>query len=255
MVSSFSQTTPANCPLLEFAARRICFPALLLAALALPSAAATVALSGTGVCDDTTIYSNATSDNGGAGTSNRAGRTGTAGLRRLLIKFDLSSIPAGATINSATLQFYVTHRTSGTPAYVFALHRLTNAWVEGTGNGQGSGGTVVTGATSWNYRQYSTVAWATAGGDYVGTISASTSIAATNGITPQFTGAGMVADVQNWVRGTQPNYGWIMLGDESTGAANGARGFASAEATTASQRPLLTITYTPASSVNDWSVY
>jgi hypothetical protein len=54
----------------------------------------------------------------------------------------------------------------------------------------------------------------------------------------------LVADVQAWVNGTASNYGWIVIGNES--GAGTAKGFASREATTTSQRPQLTITYTVA---------
>ena len=61
----------------------------------------------------------------------------TASDRRIsLIKFDLSSIPDGATIDSATIYFYESYH-FGAQAYTGTLYRIKAAnsgWAEGTKN-------------------------------------------------------------------------------------------------------------------------
>ncbi len=52
---------------------------------------------------------------------------GQAGdINQALFRFDLSSIPAGSNISSATIYFYATHKIPS-PVY---LHRITNNWTE-----------------------------------------------------------------------------------------------------------------------------
>ena len=51
--------------------------------------------------------------------------------RRSLLRFDLSSIPGGAAVTSATLRLFVTVEHS---AVTVNLHRATRGWVEGTGD-------------------------------------------------------------------------------------------------------------------------
>ena len=56
----------------------------------------------------------------------------TASPQNPLFLWDLSSIPAGATISAASLTFHVTDRS----AYAFRLYNMRRAWVEGTSNDQ-----------------------------------------------------------------------------------------------------------------------
>src|SRR5437870_1721184 len=62
-------------------------------------------------------------------------------LRRAVLKFDLSAVPAGATINSATLSLHMSKTNNG--AQAVDVHRALSAWGEGTSNaalgGTGSG--------------------------------------------------------------------------------------------------------------------
>src|SRR5512136_209316 len=59
------------------------------------------------VVADTFIDSAAPDNNAGANPWFDAGTDGTGGVRRGLLRFDLSAIPAGATITSATLQLTI----------------------------------------------------------------------------------------------------------------------------------------------------
>ena len=81
--------------------------------------------------------------------------------RRPLLRWDLSSIPATATINSASFRFFVNNEESNVTAV--DVHRVTQSWVEGTGQDDDC----VTGAT-WDEYDCSN-AWSTGGGDFNGT--------------------------------------------------------------------------------------
>ena len=76
-----------------------------------------------------------------------------------LIQFDLSTLPAGTEIISASLSLYAENTGAGTPTEV-EVHRVTQSWNEGDQNNKPS----ITGAT-WN--TYDAVnPWLAAGGDY-----------------------------------------------------------------------------------------
>ncbi len=208
----------------------------------------TIVLSGKPLTIDANIYSDHTADNSGAGDPNRAGENNMNTARRLLIRFDLSTVPSLVSIDSVALQMVVTNVPSGGTTVTHALFRLTNSWSEGTGIGTGSGGQIVNGGVTWSYRQYPILAWNSAGGDFVSSTSASTIVSTVVGSTTVWTGPGMTADVQGWVNGSLSNDGWIILGDETIPQT--IRGYASSEDT--STPPVLTVYYTPANSVNEW---
>jgi hypothetical protein len=67
----------------------------------------------------------------------------------------------------------------------------------------------------------------------------------------------MAADVQDWLDGTMPTYGWILIGDET--AVQTAKKYHSADSLTATagQRPHLVIRYLPTTAVEEteWMNY
>jgi VCBS repeat-containing protein len=79
--------------------------------------------------------------------------------RDILLLWDLSSIPSDATINAASLTFYVTLTEN---AYTYSLYSMRRSWMEGTLSGAQSSSTTP-GATYgyWNY--YNGSAWGTEG--------------------------------------------------------------------------------------------
>lgn len=215
---------------------------------------------------DNTIY--ATGDtSAGAYISLFAGETSTFAPRRALMKFDLSSIPAGSTINSATLTLNV-NTVGGMDATTraYSVFRLTRDWGEGTsaglsgtgGGGAGNGSDATTNSSTWNFSLVSTVTgspatvtsgthWTTAGGDFLPTASAMQNVPGGT-----FTGlvnwssSGLVSDVQSWINGTAGNFGWILEGDEGTLVTDkGAnRIFDSRESATPALRPTLSVDFT-----------
>jgi spore coat protein A len=226
--------------------------ALALAGLVLAAPAArseTVTLDAT---RDNTLLESATGAlSNGAGDSFYAGRTNqTSALdaRRAVLAFDVAgTIPAGSTITAATLTLRL-NKTRDTVARTLTLHRLTADWGEGAsvpqGN-EGDGAPAQTGDATWLHTFYPASFWAAAGGDYDGGASASSSVGTANG-PYSWTSSALAADVQGWLDAPATDFGWILLGDEST--AMTARGFDSRQANNAANRPKLVVTYTPPSS-------
>ena len=103
--------------------------------------------------------------------------------RRGLLKFDLSAIPANATISSATLYLYENGNKTGQTTYIY---RVTSDWTEST--------------VTWN-------TWSTPGGDF----DSSTAYFA---YLPEQGNCMVTLDitnlVQTWSRGTHPNYGLML---------------------------------------------
>lgn len=196
-----------------------------------------------GAMKDNTLFESATGDkSNGLGENMIAGRTSTnsGGVkRRGVIKFDVSSIPANATITDVSLKLEMIQTSSG--AKMVSLHTLTKDWGEGTSSSSnGVGANSTTGDATWIHTFYNTSNWTTAGGDYTSTSSASTSVNSNGNYT--WTGSGLVADVQGWVTSSATNHGWTLIGDEST--VKTTKSFATKDHPTASLRPVLEITYT-----------
>jgi hypothetical protein len=205
--------------------------------------AAVVTVNGLRASNDATLFESATGALAdGTGASMYVGRSGQGGgetIRRGLVKFDLSSIPANATISSVTLTLHVAITGfSGDPS--IAAHRVTKAWAEGSSPGNaGRGGVAGTGDVTWLHTSYNTSFWTTPGGDFAASPSATGS--ASPSLFTALSGAQMAADVQAWVATPSQNFGWILRGDEV--AAGSAARLDSDESPTASFRPTLSVTY------------
>lgn len=95
--------------------------------------------------------------NNGAATTVKVYYTPTR-ENRILMQFDTSSIPTGATIQSANLRTYVSAVGSATantkPIWANAVN---DAWVEGAGNNTNKNCPTVTAGTSWNYKTGCTI--------------------------------------------------------------------------------------------------
>jgi len=189
---------------------------------------------------DNSLFQSTPNNSNGAGIYLFSGQTCTDSHRRALMQFDLSVIPSDATILSVSLTVNSNRvGTSGSPADVYALHRMTSDWGEGTSNDNfGLGTTAVAPDATWNDAMTGSSAWTTAGGDFIGTASSSAAFAPVGDSTIP-TSANLVADVQNWVDGANPNYGWALIGNEGTICT--ARRFGSRE--NANFKPTLTIIY------------
>jgi len=192
-----------------------------------------------GPSKDNTVYSAAPENSNGQGYL-FAGLTGSGGATRALLAFDLTSaVPAGASIVSA--QLALSMNKTITAASNCSLFKLGDDWGEGTSNAgesSGAGAQASTNDATWIHRFFNTSTWATPGGTFVATASATTSV---NGIgTYLWSGPGLVSDVNAWIASPAQNFGWLLRGDES---AVSAKRFSSREDATPGNRPALTLTY------------
>jgi len=196
---------------------------------------------------DNSIFSELTS-NSDAGGKLTSGRTNIGNPRRALLGFDLAGqLPAGAVVTSAQLTLNL-NQTVASAAASMSLHRLSQDWGEGTsdplGNSGGAGVAATPGDATWTARFYdpsTPTLWATPGGSYTASPSATTSVGTTVGLY-SWASAQLAADVQGWVNSPATNFGWILLGDEVNNLS--ARRFDSREGA-ANVRPALLLNYNP----------
>ena len=167
---------------------------------------------------DNTLYEDgAGSLSNGSGIYLFAGKTNAPSLRRGLIAFDFSSIPTNATITGATLSMFLSKTHGGSAAV--SLSKALRDWGEGAsdaGEPGGMGTTAQPGDATWFHTFYDTSFWTAHGGDFSPTASATTTVNAVN-TTYTWSGSGLLADVQSWVSSPASNFGWVILGTESTG--------------------------------------
>jgi hypothetical protein len=169
-----------------------------------------------------------------------------AALRRTVIAFDLSSIPANSTVTAASLSLTVSKIGPAPAPGNISLFKLLKDWNEGPSIGGGTGGgqgpPSQTGDVTWIHTFYNTNFWTTPGGDFSPTVSATTNVPGTGTFT--WSSGGTIADVQSWVSNPGSNFGWIVIGDEVNAAS--AAQLRSRENGT--NPPKLNITYTISSS-------
>lgn len=148
------------------------------------------------------------------------------GRSKDLFKFDVSSIPSGSIINSATFNLYVIVTNNNGGANWLDLYKLNSLWTEGGATWINSQANV-----SWG------VAGMASGVDYASTAETSPNV----GYTPtnEWIAFPITNLVQSWVNGSTPNNGFVLSTD------GGPRiNAASSENGTVSFRPKLTIDYT-----------
>lgn len=213
------------------------------AALAAPCSADTVSLRP--VADGTLIQPNDGNQYAlGAAYNIYCGRVGVNGgstLRRALVRFDLSSIPAGSRILSVSLRAYMSQTNSG--SHNCALHRMLEPWGEGTSFAFGGGGTAPeANDATWVHRFWPATTWSVPGGVFAQASSAVKPVAGAGSYTWSTT-TSLVADVQAWVNSPAQNYGWVMVGNEAT--LESAKRFESRESGDVTRHPTITVTYSP----------
>jgi hypothetical protein len=165
-----------------------------------------------------------------------------AAERRALLAFDIeSAIPAGSTITEASLELSMSRTQSG--AHEVELRRVLESWGEGPSDpsGQEGGGAAAEdGDATWVHRTFPNNLWATVGGSFTASESASRQIDDTGPYTFGST-VEMVADVQAWLDSPSGNYGWALV--MPSPAVGSAKRFNSRENVTASSRPRLRVSY------------
>jgi len=196
------------------------------------------------VSEDTFLLELFPDNNAGGAVHVAAGTTGVSGNsldRRGLIRFDLGSLPAGATVQSATVTVSVVRTPIGGGVDSgFGLHRAFTSWGEGSrpgNNGQAAGA----GEATWANAMHPGTSWAVPGGlagtDYEFVASAT---AAVSGISSYTWSSGtLAADLQSWVDTPGSNDGWFLI-SQAEGVELTARQFGSRES---GNGALLEITY------------
>jgi hypothetical protein len=170
-----------------------------------------------------------------------AGETAMGELRRGVLAFDIAGhIPSGSTVIAVTLSLNMSRTGLDDPRTV-ELHKLLADWGEGTSiapGEEGDGAPATPNDATWRHRFFDTIFWTNEGGDFSATVSASQSVGAIGQYT--WSSALMVADVQSWLDNPVSNFGWLVLGDESTSLTS--KRFDTRES---SSPPVLTIQYIP----------
>jgi uncharacterized repeat protein (TIGR01451 family) len=147
----------------------------------------------------------------------------STGQTRGLLYFDLSGVPSGARIQSATLELYHFFSKNNSSEQL-RVHRVLRSWTE-------------FGATWRNYDGVN--GWTTQGGDYDPAASASTTVNGTVDVWRQWN---VTLLVQGWVGGSYPNHGLLLTSPPAGG--NNERQFRSSEyAGNPAFRPRLTIVF------------
>lgn len=195
-----------------------------------------------GASHDNTMYANLPGNSNGVGPGFFAGATATGAVRRGLISFDIAAaVPSGSTITGATLHLH----NSGVQnvANSLSLYRLNESWGESTSNGGvngGDGAPAASGDATWTHRFYNTTLWTTAGGAAAASPSATSTVLGAGFY--DWTGPGLVADVQAWFANPSNNFGWLVAGTEATPGS--AKRLDSRDNADPTVRPMLEITYT-----------
>lgn len=179
---------------------------------------------------DATLYEQASGGTAnGAGMGIFAGKTNAGSVRRGLVQFDVAGgIPEGATITGAILTMTVSRTSSG--GQVVALHRVLSEW--GTAGsdaaGEEGGGTSARdGDATWVHTFSPDQMWQSPGGDFVAERSARTTVSG-EGAYRWGLASELVEDVMAWLDDPSSNFGWILIGTESSNRT--AKRFVSSEA-------------------------
>jgi hypothetical protein len=191
---------------------------------------------------DNTLFSESGNKSNGSGQHLFTGRTASSALRRALVQFDLSAIPANATIDQVTLTLFMSRSTVGSTSV--ALHRILQNWGEGSSDAtgqEGGGATAAAGDATWTNTFTGSGTWDADGGDFISAASGATVVNNSSdytwGSTPE-----LVAEVQSWLNEPASNFGWILIGPEAGGQS--AKRFDSREHPDAERWPRLSISFT-----------
>lgn len=134
-------------------------------------------------------------------------------VSQALVKFDVSSIPSGATVTSATIRFYTNNRSRGQvkASKMKVNWSGTSTWSTFGGNGVQADGTEAESTQSFAFTP------------------------STNGV---YVSANVSTDVQSFVTNASTNYGWLLTINSTDGW-----DFDATE-NSSKRGPLLTVTYT-----------
>jgi hypothetical protein len=177
---------------------------------------------GTALAQTTTLQFAARADNtlyedpngllsNGAGQYLFAGQIATGAIRRALIVFDTSAIPAGSRVTDVQLRLHSLQSSASGPTAAM-LHRVEADWGEAgsiAGGSEGGGGPALPGDATWTHAILPSAAWTNLGGDFAAAPSSTTSMPVTGTFTFDKT-VELIADVQDWLDGRRVNQGWLV---------------------------------------------
>ena len=181
----------------------------------------------------------------GAGPSVFAGRNNLAdnGVRRALLRFELAVAgpPRGGPSIVEKVAVVVTNLTeSNTAPREYRLHRVLADWGEGASVNSGGGGAPAEpGDATWVHTFHNRDFWLHNGGQFEGEPSARIVVAGPG--TYRFESRQLARDVALWATRPELNFGWILIGDETSRQT--ARAFGSRENPDPAVRPVLEITF------------
>ncbi|MDG2223431.1 MAG: Ig-like domain-containing protein [Rubripirellula sp.] len=196
---------------------------------------------------DNTIYENFDSSDlsNGVGQYLLTGRTGSQGnftARRSLIEFDVTSIPAEATIESVRLELNLSAVAPGSGVRDVSIFPVLSQWGEGLShapNAEGNGAASQQNDASWFKRLFPNSAWQQEGGDFNQNAPSATIPVQIVDQVYTWTSEQMKVDVSNWLADAGNNFGWIVLGDEADDRT--IRKFDSRDAPDANKHPKLIV--------------
>jgi hypothetical protein len=180
----------------------------------------------------------------GTGAHIIVGATNGFQLRRALLAFDIASqIPPGSHVTKVSLTLRLSRTISGSQS--IELHRVTADWGEGPSNAgtsrEGIGAAAKGGDATWIHTFFPDKRWAKAGGDFTPAPDAAADAGGIGDVT-WVSSAAMIARVQSWVDQPATNFGWILIGNETTPTTT--KQFDSREIVPDSTRPALNVEFT-----------
>jgi hypothetical protein len=164
-------------------------------------------------------------------------------FRRALVKFDVSSLPTNVVIDSVRLELNLTKAPNLLPRPI-RVYRVVADWGEAASDSPlGQGAPAQPGDATWANTFYPGSLWSNPGGDVAATASDSLTVVGPGDYV--WNSAGLASDVHGWTSQTFANYGWMLIGDETT--IRTVRQFSSREGATP---PRLVIHYSAATPVS-----
>jgi len=189
------------------------------------------------------IPSSLDTNSNGIGPYFFVGRVGasTGFRRRAVLHFDIvSMLPSNAIIDSVKFHLYMSQAPNNQPQ-TFSIKKLTADWGEGNSSANGgTGATAQIGDATWIHSFYNQQIWNQAGGDF-DSLSLQTFVVADTGHYQIIGNSTLVNLIQDWQGQPSTNFGWIIIGNETTPSST--KRFSSRENSQATERPQLDIWY------------
>ena len=140
--------------------------------------------------------------------------------RRILIRFEMNSLPDTAEFAEAGLELVVLGRgpRADEGPIELSLHRLEEPWNEGSSSGNILlGAEPQAGDSTWFHREFPDQLWSVPGGVFVADPSATISVSPEDGLGARLliSGEGMLDDLKVWLDDPASNHGWILVAGEA----------------------------------------